>query len=81
MAYPTIHVRSERYHTDGFVIRRAQKYYLNFEYNHRAYEYELCPAKREASLFIESIALWEMEKRLLDFEMEERYALCIKTER
>lgn len=31
-------------------------------------------------MFIESIALWEMEKHLLDMEMEEAYALCIKTE-
>lgn len=30
-------------------------------------------------MFINSIALWEMEKYLSDIEMEEAYALCIKT--
>lgn len=74
-------VRSERYKIDGFVNKKNKKYYLSFEYNHKEHEYELCPVKREASLFIGSIALWEMEKRLLDFEMEEAYALCVKTKR
>ena len=74
-------VRSERYNIDGFVSRKNKKFFLCFEYNHKEYEYELCPVKKEASLFIDSIALWEMEKHLLDFEMEEAYALCIETKR
>lgn len=73
-----IHVRSEQYHMDGFVSRKNKKYFLNFKYKHKEYEYELCPVKKEASLFIDSIALWEMEKHLSDFEMEEGYALCVK---
>lgn len=72
-------VRSVRYNIDGFVSKKNKKFYLRFEYNHQEYEYELCPVKREASMFIDSIALWEMEKHLLDMEMEEAYALCIKT--
>lgn len=72
-------VRSERYNIDGFVRRKNKKFFLYFEYNHKELEYELCPVKREASLFIDSIALWEMEKHLSDFEMEEAYALCIET--
>lgn len=74
-------IRSERYHIDGFVRKKNKKYYLSFQYDHKKYEYELCPVKKEASLFIYSIALWEMEKHLLDFEMEAAYALCIKTKR
>lgn len=74
-------VRSDRYNINGFVSRKNKKYYLSFEYNHKKHEYELCPVKKESALFIDSIALWEMEKRLLDFEMEEAHALCIKTKR
>lgn len=74
-------VRSERYNIDGFVSRKNKKFILCFEYNHKEHEYELCPVKKEASLFINSIALWEMEKHLLDFEMEEAYALCTETKR
>lgn len=76
-----ITIRSERYHIDGFVSKKNKKYHLSFQYDHKKYEYELCPVKKEASLFIYSIALWEMEKHLLDFEMEAAYALCIKTKR
>lgn len=74
-------VSSERYKINGCVSRKNKKYYLCFEYNHKKHEYELCSVKKESSLFIESIALWEMEKRLLDFEMEETHALCIETKR
>lgn len=72
-------VRSERYDVYGFVEKKNKKYYLRFEYKNKEYQYEMCPVKREASMFINSIALWEMEKHLLDFKMEEAYALCIKT--
>lgn len=73
-------VRSERCNADGFVEKKNKKYYLHFAYKDKEYEYELCPVKRESSMFINSIALWEMEKYLLDIEMEEAYALCIKKE-
>ena len=71
-------VQSERYNINGFISKKNKKYYLRFKYNHKEHEYELCPVKREASLFIDSIALWEMEKHLSDIEMEEAYALCVK---
>ena len=32
-------------------------------------------------MFIESIARWQMEKLILDYEMEEIYELCIKAKR
>lgn len=76
-----IFVRSEKYNIDGLVRKRNKKYYLCFNYNHKEREYELCPVKREASLFIDSIALWEMERHLSDFEMEEAYALCVEAKR
>ena len=74
-------VRSGKYNIDGVVSKKNKKFYLCFEYDHKEHEYELCPVKKEASLFIYSIALWEMEKHLLDFEMEAAYALCTKTKR
>lgn len=74
-------VQSKRYNINGVVGKKNKKYYLHFEYKQKAHEYELCPVKREASLFIDSIAVWEMEKHLSDLEMEEAYALCVKTKR
>lgn len=74
-----IRVCLERYHVEGFVEKRNKKYYLHFAYKSKEYQYELCPIKKESSMFINSIALWEMEKRLRDLEMEEAYDLCIKT--
>ena len=74
-----ITVRSDRYNIEGFVSKKNKKYYLNFKYNSKDYKFELCPIKREASMFIDSIALWELEKYLSDLEMEEGYALCVKT--
>lgn len=71
-------VRSESYDVYGFVEKKNKKYYLRFEYKNKKYQYEMCPVKREASMFINSIALWEMEKHLLDLKMEDAYALCIK---
>ncbi len=71
-------VRSESYDVYGFVEKKNKKYYLRFEYKNKEYQYEMCPVKREASMFINSIALWEMEKHLLDLKMEDAYALCIK---
>lgn len=71
-------VWSERYNIEGCVHKRDQKFYLCFEYNRQKYDYELCSAGKEAALFIESIALWELEKRLVDLEMEEAYALYVK---
>ena len=40
---------------------------------------EICPVKRESSMFIESIARWQMEKMIQRYEMEKVYDLCIKT--
>ena len=72
-------VQSERFHINGFVEKKNKKYYLHFAHKHKESGQELCPVKRESSMFINSIALWEMEKYLSDIEMEEAYALCIKT--
>lgn len=75
-----IFIRSERCNAEGFVEKKNKKFFLRFVYRDKEYKYELCPVKRESSMFINSIALWEMEKHLLDIEMEEAYALCIKKE-
>ena len=53
-------VQSERFHINGFVEKKNKKYYLHFAHKHKEYGYELCPVKRESSMFINSIALWEM---------------------
>ena len=54
---------------------------LEFQYKNREFTDELCPVKKEATMFIESIARWQMEKLISDYEMEEMYELCIKAKR
>lgn len=71
----------ERYSTKGTVNIKNKTYILAFKYQGREFNYELCLVKREATLFIESIALWQMEKLISDYEMENAYELCVKAKR
>ena len=63
---------------NGSVNVRNKQYILEFKYHNREYKEELCPVKKEATLFIDSIAKWQMEKMIRKQEMEEMYELCIK---
>ncbi len=74
-------VYSDRYSTEGRVFIKNKTYTLEFQYHNRVYKKELYPVKREATMFIESIAMWEMEERISDWEMEEIYELCVKAKR
>lgn len=69
------------YSSKGSVNIKNKTYVLAFEYQGRKFTYELCPVKKEATLFIESIALWQMEKLISDYEMELAYELCVKTKK
>lgn len=71
----------EGYATKGIVNIKNKKYVLKFQYHDREFTDELCPVKKEATMFIESIARWHMEKLISDYEMEEMYELCIKAKR
>ena len=71
----------EEYSTKGTVNIKNKKYVLEFRYQNRDFTHELCPVKKEATMFIESIAQWQMEKMISDYEMEEMYELCIKAKR
>lgn len=71
----------EGYSAKGTVNIKNKKYVLEFQYQNREFKDELCPVKKEATMFIESIARWQMEKMISDFEMEETYELCIKAKR
>lgn len=71
----------ESYSTQGIVNIKNKKYVLEFQYQDREFVDELCPVKKEATMFIESIARWQMEKMIADYEMEEMYELCIKAKR
>ena len=75
----TIHL--EGYSAKGIVNIKNKKYVLEFQYQNREFMNELCPVKKEATMFIESIARWQMEKLILDYEMEKMYELCIKAKR
>ena len=73
-----IAVYSEEYSVNGSVNVRNKQYILEFQYHNRVFKEELCPVKKEATLFIDSIAKWQMEKMIRKQEMEEMYELCIK---
>ena len=71
----------EGYAIKGTVNIKNKKYVLEFQYQNREFKGELCPVKKEATMFIESIARWQMEKLISDYEMEKMYELCIKAKR
>lgn len=71
----------EKYSANGTVFIKNKKYILEFQYHNKEFIEELCPVKKEASMFINSIAEWQMEKLISDYEMEEIYELCIKAKR
>ncbi len=73
-----ISVYSEDYKTKGKVLVKNKKYSLCFEYGSKSYMEALYPVKREAAMFIEQIALWKMEEKIAQIEMERAYELCIK---
>ncbi len=73
-----ITVYSEEYAVNGSVNIRNKQYILEFKYHNKAFTEKLCPVKKEATLFIDSIAKWQMEKMIQKHEMEEMYELCIK---
>ena len=71
----------EDYATKGTVNIKNKKYVLEFQYQNKEFTDELCPVKKEATMFIESIARGQMEKLISDYEMEEMYELCLKAKR
>lgn len=74
-------IYSKRYSVKGTVFIKNKKYVLEFRYHNKEFIDQLCPVKKEATMFINSIALWQMEKLISDYEMEEIYELCIKAKR
>lgn len=76
-----IAIHLEGYSTKGKVIIKNKKYVLEFQYQNKEFRDVLCPVKKEATMFIETIARWQMEKLISDCEMEEMYELCIKAKR
>lgn len=76
-----ISVYLEGYSAKGTVNIKNKKYVLEFQYQNKEFTDELCPVKKEATMFIESIARWQMEKMISDYEMEAMYELCIKAKR
>ena len=74
-------IELEDYSAKGRVNIRNKKYMLEFLYRNKTFVDELCPVKKEASMFIETIAKWQMQKMISDYEMEEAYELCIEAKR
>lgn len=73
-------IRMERYPVSGKVFVRSKQYILEFMYRGKQYTEVLCPVKKEASMFIESIAKWEMEDVISTAERAEEYELYLKTQ-
>ncbi len=71
-------VFSEKHGVRGEVFVRNKTYFLLFEYHNKKYREELYPVKKEATMFIDTIAVWQMEERIADIEMEEAYAACFE---
>lgn len=74
-------VYSEKFSVKGRVCIKNKKYFLTFQYYDKKYEEELYPVKREATMFIHDIAMWQMEKHIADIELEKNYELYIKEKR
>ena len=74
-----ISVRTDKYAIEGNVSIKNKSYVLVFRFDDKEFIDEICPVKRESSMFIESIARWQMEKMIQRYEMEKVYDLCIKT--
>ena len=74
-----ISVRTDKYAIEGNVFIKNKSYVLVFRFDDKEFIDEICPVKRESSMFIESIARWQMEKMIQRYEMEKVYDLCIKT--
>lgn len=74
-------IHLDKYCIDGTVLIKNKKYILEFDYYGEIMTSELCSVKKEASMFIETIALWEMEKMVADYERLKMYELCLKTQR
>ncbi len=73
-----IQIFSKKYATNGIVFIRNKKYVLKFNYHDKEYIKELYPVKKEATMFIDSIAVWDMEDKISDIEMEELYEIYLK---
>lgn len=73
-----ISVKTDKFATEGNVSIKNKSYILIFRYEGKEFIDEICPVKRESSMFIESIARWQMEKLIQKYEMEKVYDLCIK---
>lgn len=68
----------ESHHLSAIVYPRNKKYLLDFTYHGIQYTKVLCPVKKEATMFIQCIAQWEMEKIISAAEREEAYELYLK---
>lgn len=76
-----IRVYSEKFDMMGRITVKNKTYILGFSYKGKEFTEVLYPVKKEATLFIETIALWIMEEKISAIKMEETYAVCIKTKR
>ncbi len=67
----SIEVQSKEFYTTGYITVKHKKYYLNFQYNNRNYEKEICKVTESSSMYIVEAALYEMEKTIKQIVMEE----------
>jgi hypothetical protein len=75
-------VYSEKYQVSATVTVRHKMYCLSFRKDGETYEDEILPVKREATMFIETLAIWKLEEHLAELAMEETYeTLCSEKKR
>ncbi len=76
-----IKVIADGYAVEGWVFIKNKTYFVEFEYHGKEYIEELYPVKKEATMFIETIAQWHVENRVAELEREELYELYFKKKR
>lgn len=66
-----IEVISKEFHITGYITVKYKKFFLDFQYNNRHYEKEICKVTESSSIYIEDAALYEMEKMIRQIMVEE----------
>ena len=66
-------VRSEQYDVEAVITVEHKTYCLHFERYGRQYKGEILPVRREATAYLDTLALWKLEEMLQQLELESAY--------
>lgn len=66
-------VFSKKYNVTANAIIKHKSYYIVFDRNGKQYCYEVIPAKKEATTYIEELAVWKLNEEISKLELEAAY--------